>query len=61
MKGLAALGVAGSIALAGAFWFLTNPVVVVAKVSPVKPSAAIPVFKQVATPLQGGAPQPSSR
>ena len=56
MKGIAALGVAGCIALAGAFWFFTSPVVVVAKVSPVKPSSEITVFKQVPTPLQGGAP-----
>jgi len=62
MKGLAALGVAGFIALAGVLWFLTNPVVVVAKISPVKPGSAIPVFKQVPTPLQGDSPQrPSSR
>ena len=62
MKGLAALGVAGCIALAGALWFFTNPVVVVAKVSPVKPSSEIPVFKQVPTRLQGDVPQrPSSQ
>lgn len=47
MKGLAALGAAGFIALAAALWFFTNPVVVVAKISPLKPSSAIPVFKQV--------------
>ncbi len=62
MKGLAALGAAGFIALVGALWFFSNPVVVVAKISPVQPSSAIPVFKQVPTNLQGEAPKwPSSR
>jgi hypothetical protein len=54
MKGLAAIGVAGLIAMAGALWFSTNPTVVVAKIAPVQPNTALPVFKPVPTKLSGG-------
>ena len=51
MKGLAAIGVAGLIAVAGALWFSTNPTVVVTRIEPLKPNAALPVFKPVPTKL----------
>jgi hypothetical protein len=51
MKGLAAIGVAGLIAAAGVLWFSTNPTVVVTKLAPVQPNAAIPSFKPVPTRL----------
>ena len=52
MKTLAAIAVAGLIAGGGLLWFASNPVVVTAKVEPLKPSAAIPTFHRVEQPMQ---------
>jgi hypothetical protein len=49
MKTFAALAVAGIGAGAGVLWVLSNPVVVTARVQPLKPSAAIPTFHRVDT------------
>jgi hypothetical protein len=51
MKTFTALGALGLIAAAGMLWFLSNPVVVTFKSEPLKPSAAIPTFKPVRSPL----------
>jgi len=53
MKGLAALGAAGLVAAACALWMLSNPIVAGIAVVPLKPSAEIPSFKHVPTPLDG--------
>lgn len=53
MKTFAAIAVAGLIAGAGALWFLSNPVVVVATVKPLKPNAALPTFRPVPSSLAG--------
>ncbi len=47
MKSFAALVRAAFIAGAGLLWVLSNPVVIVVKVQPVKPSAEIPTFHRV--------------
>jgi hypothetical protein len=51
MKTFGALGILGLIAAAGVLWFSSNPVVVTARVEPLKPSSAIPAFKRVSVPL----------
>lgn len=61
MKGLASLGAAGLIAAAGALWLLSNPVVVKARIEPVRPSAELPTFKHVPTPLDGNPMGPEGR
>ena len=47
MKGFAALGAAAFIAIAGLLWFMTGPVLVVGKVSPLQASPELPTFKPV--------------
>ena len=47
MKGLAAIGAGGLIAIAGALWFSTSPHVVALRVEPMKPSPNMPSFNQV--------------
>jgi hypothetical protein len=47
MKGLAAVGAAAFIALAGVLWFMTKPTLVTAEVKPLQPSSALPTFKPV--------------
>ena len=61
MKGLAALGAAGLIAAAGGLWILSNPIVAGFRVVPLKPSAEIPSFKHVPTPLDGNPTGPEGR
>jgi len=61
VKGLASLGAAGLIAAAGALWLLSNPVVVKARIEPVRPSAELPTFKHVPTPLDGNPMGPEGR
>jgi hypothetical protein len=51
VKTFAALAVAALIAGAGVLWILSNPVVVVATVKPLKPSAAVPTWHPVPSPL----------
>jgi hypothetical protein len=46
VNALAAIGVAGLIAVVGALWFLTSPVVVV-KVEPIRPNPHLPSLQQV--------------
>jgi hypothetical protein len=46
VNALAAIGVAGLIAVAGALWFLASPAVVV-KAEPMRPNPHLPSFKQV--------------
>jgi hypothetical protein len=58
MKGLAALGAAGLIAAAGALWLLSNPILAGIRIVPVKPSAELPRFKHVPTPLEGESTRP---
>jgi len=53
MKTFTALACAGFIAGAGLVWFLSNPVVATVSVKPLQPSAAIPTFHRVPTPLSG--------
>jgi hypothetical protein len=47
MKSVAAVGAAAFIAVAGLLWFMSGPMVVTAKVEPLKPSADVPTFKRV--------------
>ena len=47
MKSLAAIGAAALIAGAGLLWFMSGPVIVTAKVEPLKPSAEVPTFKRM--------------
>jgi hypothetical protein len=47
MKGLAALGAAAFIAMAGVLWFMTRPVFVVTQVRPLQASPGLPTFKPV--------------
>ena len=47
MRGLAAIGAGGLIAVAGALWFSTSPSVVALKVEPIKTSPNLPSFNQV--------------
>ena len=61
MKGLAALGAAGLIVVAGGLWLLSNPLLIGVRVVPVKPSAALPTFKHVPTPLDGETPLQGDR
>jgi len=58
MKGLAALGAAGLIAVAGVLWLLSNPILAGFRIVPLKPSAALPTFKHVPTPLDGESTSP---
>jgi hypothetical protein len=51
MKGLAALGAAALMAAAGVLWFVSKPTVVAVQVEPLRPNAALPVFKRVPTTL----------
>jgi len=34
-------------AAAGLFWFMSGPMIVTAKVEPLKPSAGLPTFKRI--------------
>jgi hypothetical protein len=47
MKGLAALGAAAFIAMAGALWFMTGSVLVVPEGRPLQASPGLPTFKPV--------------
>jgi len=47
MKGLAAIGAAIFIAMAGVLWFMTKPVLVVTEVRPLQPNPDLPTFKRV--------------
>jgi hypothetical protein len=47
MKGLAALGAAGFIAMAGVLWFMARPVLVVTEVRPLQPNPDMPTFKRL--------------
>jgi hypothetical protein len=47
MKGLAAIGAATFIAMAGVLWFMTKPTLVVTEVRPLQPSPDLPTFKRV--------------
>jgi len=48
MKGLAALGAAVFIAMAGVLWFMSGPMVVVTEAKPLQASPDLPTFKPVA-------------
>jgi hypothetical protein len=45
MKGLAAIGAAAFIAMAGVLWFMTKPTLVVTEVRPLQASPDLPTFK----------------
>jgi hypothetical protein len=47
MKGLAAIGTAAFIALAGVLWFMTKPALVMTEVKPLQASPDLPTFKRV--------------
>jgi hypothetical protein len=47
MKGLAALGAAAFIAMAGVLWFMSGPVVVATEVRPLQTNPDLPTFKPV--------------
>jgi hypothetical protein len=47
MKGLAAIGAASFIAIAGVLWFMTKPALVVTEVKPLRASPDMPTFKPV--------------
>ena len=47
MKGLAAIGAAAFIAMAGVLWFMTRPALVVTEVRPLQASPDMPTFKPV--------------
>jgi hypothetical protein len=47
MKGLAAIGAAAFIAMAGALWLMTKPTLVVTEVRPLQASPDLPTFKRV--------------
>ena len=47
MKGLAAIGAAAFIAIAGVLWFMTKPVLVVTEIRPLQASPDLPTFKPV--------------
>ena len=61
MKGLAALGAAGLLAAAGGLWLLSNPILAGFRIEPVKPSAELPTFKHVPTPLDSNPIGPEGR
>ena len=61
MKGLAALGAAGLVAAACGLWFLSNPILAGVRVVPLQPSADLPSFKHVPTPLDGVPMGPDAR
>jgi hypothetical protein len=46
MKGLAAIGAAAFIALAGVLWFMTKPALVVTEIRPLQASPDLPTFKR---------------
>jgi hypothetical protein len=45
--GLAALGAAAFIAVAGVFWFMTGPVLVAPEIRPLQAGPDLPTFKPV--------------
>ena len=47
MKGLAAIGAAAFITIAGVLWFMTRPVLVVTEARPLQSSPDLPTFKPV--------------
>ena len=47
MKGIAGIGAAALIALAGVLWFMTGPALVVTKIRPLQASPDLPTFKRV--------------
>jgi hypothetical protein len=47
MKGLAAIGAAAFIALAGVLWFMTKPSLVMTENRPLQASPDLPTFKPV--------------
>jgi hypothetical protein len=47
MKGLAAIGAAAFIAMAGVLWFMTKATLVVTEVRPLQASPDLPTFKRV--------------
>jgi hypothetical protein len=47
MKGLAAIGAAAFIVMAGVLWFMTQPVLVVPEVGPLTASPDMPTFQRV--------------
>jgi hypothetical protein len=47
MKGLAAIGAAAFIAMAGVLWFMTRPALVVTELRPLQPSPDLPTFRPV--------------
>ena len=56
MKGLAAIGAGGLIAVAGALWFSTSPSVVAVKAEPMKPNPNLPSFNQVLEHVEAAEP-----
>lgn len=52
MNGLAAIGVAGLIAVAGVLWLQASPNVVTLEVTPMQPDAGMPTFRQVHDEVQ---------
>ncbi len=47
MKGLAAIGAAAFIAMAGALWFMTRPTLVMTEVRPLPANPDLPTFRRV--------------
>jgi len=47
MKGLAAIGAAAFIAMAGVLWFMSRPVFVTMEVRPLKVNPDLPTFRRV--------------